>query len=56
MPVPPPSPAARCMLLNARLEHLGAVVRILREAGVEITEQPNGLRVRRRTGCTASTS
>ena len=35
---------------NARLEHLGAVVRTLREAGVEITEEANGLLVRRLNG------
>lgn len=38
------------MLNNARLEHLGATVRTLREAGVEILEQANGLRVRRLNG------
>ena len=38
------------MLTNARLEHLGATVRTLREAGVEILEQPDGLRVRRLNG------
>jgi UDP-N-acetylglucosamine 1-carboxyvinyltransferase len=38
------------MLRGARLEHLGAVVRILREAGVEITEQNGGLLVRRLNG------
>jgi UDP-N-acetylglucosamine 1-carboxyvinyltransferase len=38
------------MLTNARLEHLGATVRTLREAGVEILPQPNGLRVRRLNG------
>jgi UDP-N-acetylglucosamine 1-carboxyvinyltransferase len=37
-------------LRGAQLEHLGAVVRILREAGVEIAEQPNGLLVRRLNG------
>jgi UDP-N-acetylglucosamine 1-carboxyvinyltransferase len=38
------------MLRGARLEHLGAVVRILREAGVEIAEQDNGLMVGRLNG------
>ena len=38
------------MLANARLEHLGATVRCLREAGVEIIEQPRGLHVRRLNG------
>ncbi|MDX6622065.1 MAG: UDP-N-acetylglucosamine 1-carboxyvinyltransferase, partial [Gaiellales bacterium] len=37
-------------LRDARLDHLGATVRILREAGVEITEQPNGLMVKRLNG------
>ncbi len=38
------------MLNNARLDHLGATIRILREAGVEIDERPGGLRVRRLNG------
>jgi UDP-N-acetylglucosamine 1-carboxyvinyltransferase len=38
------------LLANARLEHLGAVVRTLRDAGVEILEEPRGLRVRRLNG------
>jgi len=38
------------LLANARLEHLGAVVRTLRDAGVEIQEEPRGLRVRRLNG------
>jgi len=37
-------------LRDANLEHLGATVRILRECGVEITEQTGGLMVRRLTG------
>jgi len=37
-------------LRNARLDHLGATVRILREAGVDITEQEDGLMVRRLNG------
>ncbi len=37
-------------LRGARLEHLGAVVRTLREAGVEITQHPEGLDVRRLNG------
>jgi UDP-N-acetylglucosamine 1-carboxyvinyltransferase len=38
------------MLANARLEHLGATVRALREAGVEIVEEPSGLHVKRLNG------
>jgi UDP-N-acetylglucosamine 1-carboxyvinyltransferase len=38
------------LLANARLEHLGAVVRTLREAGVEILEEQRGLCVRRLNG------
>ena len=37
-------------LRDARLEHLGATVRTLREAGVEILEQPGGLMVNRLNG------
>ena len=37
-------------LLGARLEHLGAVARSLRDAGVEIIEEPAGLLVRRLNG------
>ena len=37
-------------LRDARLEHLGATVRILREAGVDIAEQPDGLMVKRLNG------
>ena len=37
-------------LRGARLEHLGATVRILREAGVQIQEQPDGVMVRRLNG------
>ncbi|WP_428488320.1 UDP-N-acetylglucosamine 1-carboxyvinyltransferase [Rhodopila sp.] len=37
-------------LRNARLDHLGATVRILREAGVDILEQPDGLIVKRLNG------
>ena len=37
-------------LIGARVEHLGAVARTLREAGVEIEEQPDALLVRRRNG------
>jgi len=37
-------------LLGARAEHLGAVARVLREAGVEIEEQPDALLVRRANG------
>ena len=38
------------MLHNGRVEHLGATVRTLREAGVEIVERPGGLHVRRLNG------
>ena len=38
------------MLRNGRVEHLGATVRTLREAGVDIDEQPGGLHVRRLNG------
>lgn len=38
------------MLRHAQLEHLGAVVRILREAGVDIIESDEGLMVRRLNG------
>jgi UDP-N-acetylglucosamine 1-carboxyvinyltransferase len=37
-------------LRHARLDHLGATVRTLREAGVEIVEQPDGLMVQRLNG------
>ncbi len=37
-------------LRGARLDHLGATVRILREAGVDIIEQPDGLMVKRLNG------
>jgi UDP-N-acetylglucosamine 1-carboxyvinyltransferase len=37
-------------LRDARLQHLGAPVRILREAGVEILEQSGGLMVKRLNG------
>jgi UDP-N-acetylglucosamine 1-carboxyvinyltransferase len=38
------------LLANAKLDHLGAVVRILREAGVEIAETEGGLSVKRLNG------
>jgi len=37
-------------LRGARLDHLGATVRILREAGVDISEKPGGLMVQRLNG------
>lgn len=37
-------------LLDARPEHLGAVIEVLTKAGVEITETERGLKVRRRNG------
>ncbi|TCZ65887.1 UDP-N-acetylglucosamine 1-carboxyvinyltransferase [Roseicella aquatilis] len=40
----------KVMLEGARLDHLGATARILREAGVEVTERPEGLRVSRLNG------
>jgi UDP-N-acetylglucosamine 1-carboxyvinyltransferase len=40
----------RVLLEGARLDHLGATARILREAGVEVTERPEGLRVSRMNG------
>jgi len=38
------------LLAGARLDHLGAVARTLRETGVDLTEEPDGLRVRRMNG------
>jgi UDP-N-acetylglucosamine 1-carboxyvinyltransferase len=38
------------LLRNGRIQHLGATVRTLREAGVEIVEQPGSLQVRRLNG------
>ena len=38
------------LLQGARLEHLGSIVRTLREAGVEVEQLPEGLRVSRRNG------
>jgi UDP-N-acetylglucosamine 1-carboxyvinyltransferase len=38
------------LLEGAKLEHLGAVVRTLREAGVEVTEAEGGLSVKRLNG------
>ena len=38
------------LLRNAQAAHLGATVRTLREAGVDIVEQPRGLHVRRLNG------
>jgi UDP-N-acetylglucosamine 1-carboxyvinyltransferase len=40
----------KVLLEGARLDHLGATARILREAGVEVTERPDGLRVSRMNG------
>jgi UDP-N-acetylglucosamine 1-carboxyvinyltransferase len=42
------------LLERARMEHLGAVVRTLRDAGVEVAERPEGLRVSRRNGLTGT--
>jgi UDP-N-acetylglucosamine 1-carboxyvinyltransferase len=42
------------LLERARMEHLGAVVRTLRDAGVEVAERPEGLRVCRRNGLTGT--
>ena len=38
------------LLGGARIEHLGAVARVLREAGVGLAEEPDGLRVTRLNG------
>jgi UDP-N-acetylglucosamine 1-carboxyvinyltransferase len=38
------------LLEGARLDHLGAVARILREAGVAVEEEPGGIRVSRLDG------
>ena len=38
------------LLEGARLDHLGAVVRILRDAGVDVAEAPGGLKVSRLNG------
>jgi len=38
------------LLRDARMDHLGAVARVLEEAGIAITEQPEGVRVQRRNG------
>jgi UDP-N-acetylglucosamine 1-carboxyvinyltransferase len=38
------------LLEGARLDHLGAVARVLREAGVGVNEEPAGLRVSRMNG------
>ncbi len=38
------------LLGGARLDHLGAVARVLREAGVGVAEEPAGLRVSRMNG------
>jgi UDP-N-acetylglucosamine 1-carboxyvinyltransferase len=38
------------LLEGARLDHLGAVARILREAGLEVSEKAGGLRVSRMNG------
>ena len=43
-------PGGAVLLEGARMEHLGAVVRTLRDSGVEVTERPEGLRVSRRNG------
>jgi UDP-N-acetylglucosamine 1-carboxyvinyltransferase len=37
-------------LQGARLDHLGAVARVLREAGVGVNEEPAGLRIARMNG------
>jgi UDP-N-acetylglucosamine 1-carboxyvinyltransferase len=37
-------------LRGARLDHLGATVRVLRETGVDITDQPGGVMVKRMNG------
>jgi UDP-N-acetylglucosamine 1-carboxyvinyltransferase len=37
-------------LRHARLEHLDATIRVMREAGVDITEEPGGLMIKRLNG------
>jgi len=38
------------LLRDARLDHLGAVARVLEEAGIAVSETPEGIRVQRRNG------
>jgi UDP-N-acetylglucosamine 1-carboxyvinyltransferase len=38
------------LLKGARMEHLGTVARVLREAGVELDEAPDGVLVQRKSG------
>ncbi|GAB0116171.1 UDP-N-acetylglucosamine 1-carboxyvinyltransferase [Acidisoma sp. 7E03] len=38
------------LLRDARLDHLGAVTRVLEEAGIAVEETPDGIRVQRRNG------
>jgi UDP-N-acetylglucosamine 1-carboxyvinyltransferase len=38
------------LLEGARFDHLGAVTRVLRDAGVDVAEEPRGLHVARRNG------
>ena len=38
------------LLRDARIDHLGAVARVLEEAGIDVTETPDGVRVQRRNG------
>ena len=38
------------LLRHARMDHLGAVIRVMEEAGIRISEVPEGLRVQRRNG------
>jgi UDP-N-acetylglucosamine 1-carboxyvinyltransferase len=38
------------LLRDARMDHLGAVARVMEEAGIAITDLPEGVRVQRRNG------
>jgi UDP-N-acetylglucosamine 1-carboxyvinyltransferase len=38
------------LLRDARIDHLGAVTRVMEEAGIDVFETPGGVRVRRRNG------
>ncbi|MCB8879991.1 UDP-N-acetylglucosamine 1-carboxyvinyltransferase [Acidisoma cellulosilytica] len=38
------------VLRDARIDHLGAVARVLEEAGIDVAEVPGGVRVQRRNG------
>ncbi|HRK64648.1 MAG TPA: UDP-N-acetylglucosamine 1-carboxyvinyltransferase, partial [Terricaulis sp.] len=44
------SPQHRVLLEGARFEHLGALIKVLRAAGVDVDAQARGLRVKRNGG------